>query len=340
VNNLRFFSLIALIFLSACSTNHSLKDYPKYTDQIKQSMEAESKNKSETDSGLDKEIPDLSKIPNYVAPGFSFQISHPSDSRLSGVFRSDFNGNLQLPYDVNINITDKSFAAVKEQVLKSYRKFFQKGVDGVNFTIAKKEYWVEVRGLVKKPGRYLVKQSDTLDLVVDAAGGVQGDVSVDYFTAGLKQQTYEYKVLLNKYFESNSAADKIRWLGGDSLFISKLDSLAGKTQEIPFVTIIGGVIKPGKVLYQKNASLYYFIEKSGGTISALGYTECFVFRNTKEGVKKIEFAFDQPETIPAIMPNDTIYMNTQVRKESDIWLERLGHIAGIFSSIALAIIAL
>lgn len=337
MNKLTLFYLFLSFLITGCSS-HSLGDYPKYTDQIKTEMSAPKS--EETESNLDKEIPDLSKIPDFVAAGFSFQLSHPSDGRLSGVFRSDFNGNLQLPYDVQVNISNKTFTEVKDQVLRSYRKFFQKGVEGVNFSIAKKEYWIEVRGLVKKPGRYLVKQSNTLDLVVDMAGGVQGDISIDYFTASFKQQNYEYKVLLNKYFESSSSADKIRWLGGDNLFISKLDSLAGKTQEIPFVTVIGGVGKPGKVLYQKNASLFYFIEKSGGTINGLGYQECFIFRNTKEGVKKIEFSFDQPETIPAIFPNDTIYMNTQVRKLSDIWLERLSHIAGILSTAALVIIAL
>lgn len=329
--------VLVLVFnLVGCSSN-TVDNYPRYTDQIVKSM-AQS---SQTDTGnYENEIPDMSSVPNYVAPGYSFQISHPSDSKLSGVYRSDFNGNLKLPYDVEINVSNKTFQEVKDTVFRSYNRFFQKGAEGLSFSVSKKEVWIEVRGLVKKPGRYLIKPTDSLDLVVDAAGGVQGDISVDYFNANLKQQNYEYKVLLNKYFESSNSGDKIRWLGGDSIFISKLDTLQGKSQEIPFVSVIGGVNKPGKVLYQKDASLFYFIEKSGGTIQGLGYDDCYIFRNTKEGVKKINFSFNRPETIPAIMPNDTIFMNTQVRTMTDIILERISHITSIISTAALLIIAL
>ena len=325
-------------FLVGCSSQSTIKDYPLYSQHVAKMMEhQEASNPSNI---LNNDVPDLSKLPVHMAPGHVFTMSHSSDSKLSGKFRADFNGVLQLPYNVNVDVTGKTFAEVKETVLNSYRKFFQKGVDAVNFNLTSKDYWVEVRGLVKKPGRYLVRASDTLDLVVDAAGGVQGDISVDYFTASLKQSTYEYQVLLNRYFESNESVDKIRWLGGDTVFISKLDSLAGVSKEIPFVTLIGGVSKPGKVLHQKDASLYYYIEKSGGLLQGLGYEECYVFRNTKDGVKRINFSFDKPETIPVIYPNDTIYMNSKVVTEGDTWLNRFAQFAGIISTAALLIIAL
>lgn len=332
-----FFLLSAVVFLSGCSSN-SISDYPRYTQHVAKVMENQEANNPA--SALNSEVPDMSKIPQYMAPGHLFTMSHSSDSKLSGKFRADFNGILQLPYNVNVDVTNKTFAEVKETVLNAYRKFFQKGVESVNFTLTSKDYWVEVRGLVKKPGRYLVRPTDTLDLVVDGAGGVQGDISVDYFTASLKQSTFEYQVLLNRYFESSESVDKIRWLGGDSVFVAKLDSLAGASREIPFVTMLGGVQKPGKVLHQKDAGLYYYIEKSGGLVQGLGYNECYVFRNTKDGVKRINFSFDKPETIPVIFPNDTIYMNSKIETEGDTWLNRFGQIAGIISTAALLIIAL
>lgn len=333
------FLLATTSFLMAgCSSNSTIKDYPRYSQQVAKMMEHQ--DAANPANQISSEVPDLSKLPVHMAPGHLFTMSHSSDSKLSGKFRADFNGILQLPYNVNVDVTGKTFPEVKETVLNAYRRFFQKGVESVNFTLTSRDFWVEVRGLVKKPGRYLVRPSDSLDLVVDAAGGVQGDISVDYFTASLKQSTYEYQVLLNRYFESNETADKIRWLGGDSVFISKLDSLAGASREIPFVTMLGGVIKPGKVLHQKDASLYYYIEKSGGLVQGLGYEECYVFRNTKDGVKRINFSFDRPETVPVIYPNDTVYMNSQVETEGDTWLQRFSQVAGIISTAALLIIAL
>ena len=323
--------------LAGCSSN-SVSNYPRYSEYVAKQMGNLEANGPV--NSMNSEVPDLSKLPLYMAPGHVFTMNHSSDSKLSGKFRADFNGILQLPYNVNVDVTNKTFSEVKETVLNSYRKFFQKGVESVTFNLSSKDYWVEVRGLVKKPGRYLVRASDSLDLVVDAAGGVQGDISVDYFTASLKQSTYEYQVLLNRYFESNESVDKIRWLGGDSVFITKLDSLAGGSKDIPFITMIGGVIKPGKILHQRDASLYYYIEKSGGLVQSLGYNECYVFRNTKEGVKRINFSFDKPETVPVIFPNDTIYMNSKVETEGDTWLSRFSQAAGIISTAALLIIAL
>jgi protein involved in polysaccharide export with SLBB domain len=334
-----FFVLILLqsFFLSGCSSSKStLSEYPLYTDQVAQDMKQELGQETSEENAL----PDYSRIPDYVAPGFVYSMLHPSDNKLTGKFRSDFSGMLKLPYDVEINTSNKTFSELKELVLKSYQKFFQKGVADVTFELSKKEIWVEVRGLVKKPGRYLIRPSDSLDLVVDAAGGVQGDISVDYFSASIKQGKIDYKVFLNNYFNSTTSGEKIRWLGGDNIFISKVEGSAGGMKEFPFVTIIGGVTKPGKILYQKGASLYYFIEKAGGTIEGLGYKECYVFRNTKEGVKKIHFAFNDPETIPVIFPHDTIYMNTQVKTSGDVWLERLAYVSGILSTVALFIIAL
>lgn len=324
------------IFLVACS-NNTINDYPRYTQQV---LKMENQKTKHPVKSISNDVPVFNNVQNYMAPGHLFTMSHSSDALLSGRFRADFNGMLHLPYKVNVNVTNKTFDEVKEIVLNEYRSFFQKGVEGVNFNLASRNYWVEVRGLVKKPGRYLIRPTDTLDLVVDTAGGIQGDISTNYYSATMKQSSYEYKVLLNRYFESNDSVDKIKWLGGDNVFITKLDSLSGNNKDIPFVTIIGGVMKAGKVLYQKDASLFYYIEKSGGLIQGLGYDECYIFRNNKDGANRINFSFNRPETIPVLFPNDTVYMNSKVQADGDTWLQRFGQIAGIISTGALLIIAL
>lgn len=333
---LPFLLTLALVTLASCSSGE-ITNYPRLTDQIAKEMEKNSavKGKIKTD-----DVPNLSSLQKFMAPGHLFGIYHPSDSKLSGRYRADFNGRLRLPYNVVVDVKNKTFSDLRDEVLESYSKFFQRGVSKVNFELSRRDYYVEVRGLVKKPGRYLVSQSDSLDLVINEAGGVEGNIVEDYFSATLKQNQYSYQVLLNTYFENAQGAAPIHWTGGDSIFVSKLDSLAGKSGEVPFVTILGGVNKPGKILYQKDASLFYYIDKASGAIAGLGYKECYVFRNTEDGVKKINFNFDKPETIPVIFPNDTIYMNTQVQTAGDTWLSRITQIASIISTIALLIIAL
>lgn len=321
-----------------CATNkHQLTEYPRYSDQIAEEM---SGSENARKNLVKSEVPNFSTVPGYMAPGYLFHLSHASDAKLAGRYRADFSGILRLPYDVRVDVKGKTFSELRAEVLEAYKKFFQKGVETVNFSISSRDIWVEIRGLVKKPGRYLIRPTDSLDLVINNAEGVQGDINTDFFTASIKQHTFDYKVLLNNYYASGEKNKKIRWFGGDNIFVTKLDNAAAGGQEVPFVTIIGGVNKPGKILHQKDASLYFYIEKAGGVVQDLGYKEAYVFRNTPEGVKKIQFEFDKPETIPVIYANDTIYMNNQVQSAGDTWLMRLSQIAGIISTIALLIIAL
>ena len=330
-------SCVSTLLLGGCASNDTLKSYPRLSDQIASDLQQSRKSQLTDDS---YQVPDLTKRPHYIAPGNLFYVGHPSDEKLTGRYRVDFEGKLRLPYRVVVNVEGKSFSDVKEEILKAYSKFFQKGVESVKVSLLRRDYWLEVRGMVKKPGRYLVKENDSLDLVIDSAGGLQGDLATDYLSASIEQDKYSYKVLLNSYFEADSERAPMRWIGGDSIFVSKIDLASASADEVPFVTVLGGVPRPGKVLYQPKAGLYYFLDKSGGVIPGLGYDECYVFRNTKEGIKKIQFSFDEPKSIPVIFPGDTVYMNTDVRTDGDTWLDRISRVAAIVSTAALLIIAL
>ncbi|WP_372655372.1 SLBB domain-containing protein, partial [Halobacteriovorax sp.] len=259
---------LSIFMLSSCSTT---TDYARYTDSL---------------SGLEHKqdktlnvVPNLSRLKTDVAPGYRYSLYHPSDKKLQGRFRSDFRGILRLPYGVRVNTSGKKFSTVKKEVLSAYYKFFRKGVEGVTFKINSATRWIEVRGLVTNPGKYLIRHDTALDSVLAKAGGVKGDISTEYYQGVISQRNESYTVVLNDFFNNSKLSKKITWLGGDTIFVKKADSLSSGRAEVPFVTLLGGVGKPGKILYQKDASLYYFIEKAGGLTTGLGYDECFVFRN-------------------------------------------------------------
>lgn len=324
-----------LISLTSCSSN-SVDNYPRLTDVIRKSY---SKDKIDKIKNLNTKVPDLAYRYKYMAPGHRFKISHPSDSKLSGIFRVNRRGKLYLPYNVIINVNGKTFAELKREILNAYSSFFENSVGKVSVTLYSRQYYVDIRGLVNKPGTYLVDHSDTLDMVISQAGGLVGNIVQEYFTADIKQLDEKYQVLLNNYYDSSKKSDRIFWTGYDSIFISKLDALASRNSAAPFVTVLGGVSKPGKVLFEKNASLYYFINKSGGVVPGIDYNQCFVFRNTRDGLKKISFNFQEPESVPVIFPNDIIFFNTQVPTFTDRLLSRLSRVASLFSTIAIFIIA-
>ena len=328
-------SLLILLF-SGCSHNQE-NNYLKLNDAIRENYSTDNISKIKN---LNTKVPNLSRRYKYMAPGHRFKISHPSDSKLSGVFRVNRKGKLHLPYDVSLSVTGKTFTELKAEILKAYGRFFENRVGKVSVTLYSRQYYVELRGLVKNPGTYLVDYTDSLDMVISRAGGLVGNIVEEYFTANMKQMKSQYQVLLNNYYDSSKKSGRIYWTGYDSIFVSKLDALASKNSAVPFVTVLGGVSKPGKVLFERDASLYHFLNKSGGTIPGLDYEECYVFRATEEGVQKIAFRFNEPETIPVIFPIDIIYFNTQVETVTDKIINRLVQIGSLLSTIAILIIAL
>jgi hypothetical protein len=96
---------------------------------------------------------------------------------------------------------------------------------------------------------------------------------------------------------------------------------------------------PGKVLYQDNASLFYYLSKSGGVIPTLGYQEAYIIRTTGTGLQKIQFNITEVETIPTIKPHDVILLNAEKRTPTDKFFERLTQISAVLTTIAFFIIA-
>jgi len=326
-----------LLSLFGCgSSNKSDVAYQKY-NQLVRSEKLGSGTKSNL--AIPDDIPTFAQLKGLVAPGHLYTLYHPSDDKLRGKFRTGFDGVLRLPYKVTINATGMSFQKLKEAVSKRYQKFFQRGVKNVRFSLSRRDYWVEVRGLVKKSGRYLVKRNDSIDKVIDQAGGLKGDLSKDFFVAALRQQGKKYSISLNQYFQSNFFGKSPTWTGGDTLFITRMDEGAN-SGELPFVTVLGGVLQPGKTLFQSNASLFYYLSKTGGTISNIDYDESYVIRRGPNGLVKLHFDITKMESIPAIYPNDVIFLNAEKKTFWDKFWERTLQVASLISTIAVLIIAL
>ena len=326
--------VFALLFLVGCASKTDPSgSYETFNEQIAEYA------KKQTDTKL---ITNLDDLPSYkkqdgrMAPGFLFYLYHPSDDKLKGRFRADFSGNLRLPYNVTLNVSGLTFSELKEQVLKSYSKFFQRGVEDVDFKLLRMDYYVEVRGFVKKSGRYLVGRKEGVDKVIDKAGGLRGDLQKNFYKASITQQGDTYSISLNQYYQNSKYSSAFTWTGGDRIFVTELDE-SEMTGELPIVTILGGVKTPGKVLYKSNAHLFYYLGKSGGAIDNLDYDESYIIRTTKDGIYKIHFDLTEMDDLPAIAPNDIVLLQATKASFTDKLMERLVQFATILTSVAVLI---
>ena len=286
-----------------------------------------------------KNIPKFYNRKSLISPGYLFALSHPSDAKLKGKYRVNFNGMLKLPYNVRIKADGLTFSNLRKIVRKAYKRYFQDGANKVSLNLISRSYYVELRGLVKKPGRYLVERNKSIDRVIDLAGGLKGDLKKDFLTAVMNQRGRSSTISLNEYYENITFSKAFTWTGGDSIFISVMndDSI---DKSMPMISVVGGVTKPGKVLYKKNKDLFYYINKSGGVSGGVRLDQAFIIRRTRKGLRKIEFDVTDMTLLPAIRENDVILLSSNQETELDRILQRTSQIAGIFASIALFLIVL
>jgi protein involved in polysaccharide export with SLBB domain len=323
-------------FFTACSSLTSTSEYQTQNDLKSTNKKTQSKSEFITNY---KDIPSFKNLKYKIAPGFLFYINHPSDDKLKGKFRVDFEGILFLPYNVRINVLGKTFKQVKEEVLKAYSKFFQRGGENLDFKLLYRTYYVEVRGFVKKSGRYLVSRNEGIDKVIDKAGGLKGDLNKTFFKASLKQQNTSYSVNLNQYFQNNYYSNAFNWTGGDTIFVTTQDE-GELTKSLPIVRVLGGVNTPGNIIFEQNADLFYYLSKTGGVVANLSFDNSYLMRYENGELKNIRFDLSDEETIPAIKPNDTIILQADARTRTDRALDRTSQIATILTSLLLVLIAL
>ncbi|MBA2406077.1 MAG: hypothetical protein H0V66_14975, partial [Bdellovibrionales bacterium] len=229
--------LLGLMLITGCaSSNHGNNPpYEKVNDSTAKKIETS----TPSDLREIKDIPQFEESENLMAPGFQFALSHPTDTKLQGTFRSQLDGLLKLPYGVNVNITGLTFEELRKRVLEGYNSFFQRGAQNVSFNLVSRDYWIEVRGFVKKSGTYLVKRKESIDKVIDSAGGLKGNIKQDFFLVSIKQKNTSYSVSLNQYYENNVLGTSFTWTGGDVVFIN-LANEDDATQVAPTVEVIGG----------------------------------------------------------------------------------------------------
>ena len=105
-----------------------------------------------------------------LAPGYQIEIKCLEDQVVNGIFTIQADGVLKLPYEVKIDTSGLKLSSLKSELVNSYKKYLTN--PKIDVSIFKKEYYVDVRGLVQKPGQYLVKEDSSLDFLISQAGGL------------------------------------------------------------------------------------------------------------------------------------------------------------------------
>lgn len=276
--------------------------------------------------------------PDAIAPGFEVELKNSDDANINGEFRVERDGILKLPYQVQINAKGSTPVELSSQINREYAKFLR--APKIQVRVTKKEYWVDVKGLVKKPGVYLLSKEAGLDEAISQAGGLQESSQPNNAPhyARIDQNGTVQTVRLQDYYSGRP--DLVpHWQGGETIFFqSERGNTTGSGGQRNFVQLLGQVRSPGEYNYQDGAGIYDYLIEAGGPTDRADLNNLTLVRTGASGQQTTRFQLDDQTTVPALQSGDTVIINA----DNPSSLEKDTRIVGGFASVlsALGAIAL
>jgi protein involved in polysaccharide export with SLBB domain len=272
---------------------------------------------------------------NAVAPGFVFRLNNLEDKSLNGNFRVAFDGKLVLPYNVTIATHGLSIAELQKKVAAAYRPYFKSG-SRVRLDLVERAYWIDIRGLATKPGRYLVKQDTTLDEVVAKGGGFPKE-SPAKFVRISSAQGANMTIDLDRYYRTGDPAKLPPWMGGELVFFQSEEGRdeIGGTEPRNSVRMLGEVRRPGDVSFRSGADFLYYLNEAGGPTNSVNPEKIQIYRKGKN----IEFSMDKAVGFPPLERGDTVVLFPNRPSPFERFIQSGVGIASIISAIALVVLS-
>ena len=292
---------------------------------------------------------DAPERPNTLAPGFLIRLGHQEDRDINGTYRINFDGKIDLPYNVSFRAQGLTLEEFRQKVTESYKPFFKSGVR-ITVDLVEKTYFVEMRGLISKPGKYKVRADSSLDEVIALGGGLPamnngyGGNNVDNQPHFIKISRGETTRLVNleEYYKSGSLKEKTSCHGGEVLFFQKesavadLNSLDVGTQ----VQVLGELKRPGEFGHRPGADVYSYLADAGGPTRDTDFDKVQIYRGAPGKRVMMEFELEQPEKVPAVQPGDILVFHADKPTRFQKNVGTAANIATVLTAIALLIIAL
>ena len=271
-----------------------------------------------------------------IAPGFLISIRSQADSKLNGDYRVDFDGQLQVPYDKSIDTREMTLFNLKQKLAEVYRPYFKTPSD-IDVKIKERRYWIDVRGLVEKPGRYLVEQGASLDQLLGMSGGGSKETPPLYVRIQKGPSIFVFD--LNHYYSQGDDKPKIQgWYGGEIVFFQKeMGGLTGdRTSASPYrlpVYMLGEVRRPGEYTLNPGSDFLDSLVLAGGFTEKADLDNIEIVRRTAGRKRIYNFSWDELQHAPTPFQGDVIYVHADNITKTERRVSLAATIIAAFASV-------
>ena len=334
------FLLFALV---ACSSQGKWRDLPLNGDGIaSRTLEQESTTVSSLPSSGTAAVEApllLQKRELLVAPGFEIELKSSDDPSINGKFKVDENGKIRLPYAISLQVAGLTEQQLKETIAGAYAQFFR-SPSRIQVSISEARVYVDIGGLVQRPGRYLVKPKASLDELIGIAGGLltNGDRALMARYARVDQSGQSRFLRLSDYYAGNTEFQG-GWYGGERVFLqSEGGAGAGSVEEsvgnTAVVQILGSVKNPGEYKFDHRSDFFVYLSKAGGPTAEADLENIEVIRSIQGRRKAKSFSLRKVEQVPEVQVGDIVIVHANSPNYA------LGNSVGLIGAISAVIVAI
>ena len=268
-----------------------------------------------------------------IRPGYTLSIRHSIDKKLSGNFKVNWDGTIILPYNKTIQTEDKSVALFTEELKQVYAGLFNTN-SSFQVTIAQRNFALEIRGLVKKPGSLLVKTNTTLEEILSRSEIDQEQADYVRIELGGKSQWIDLK----QYNSGLWPTDKMpKWAGGETIWFVRGDSNFAKGSAD--VRLMGEVNQPGTFSFQSGKNVLDYITLAGGLKTSANVEKIYIYRPVDNKQVVEHFSLLDPQDF-SLAPGDTLLVTSERAESVERKFQMGANLAAILSAIGIILIAL
>lgn len=212
-------------------------------------------------------------------PGNLLSISLFGNKIISKDYRIDSKGFIHFPDAGAIDTNNQTLSSLRELTIKQLSQTY-KNASTLSITLKSQDIYVNVLGLVKNPGLYLVPPESSIQYAIQRAGGLGDGAQMNKIQLRHAGSTTE--IDYRKYLDTGDEKLLPRLSSMDTVFVPSSQLISNiylnqpqskneknntwlDTPPNQSVRIIGGVTKPGRYVWSSEITLLDLIAEAGGT---------------------------------------------------------------------------
>lgn len=300
---------------------------------------------SSVDAPVESKTPPISDYqwaesdPAAIAPGFLVHISS-LDPKLNGVFPVDIDGILRLPHERSLSTIGLDLRSLEKAIRDTYRDYF-KSPNEIKVTIAKKEYLIDVQGLVLKPGHLMVRENTGLDEIIALAGGLQdrNPSEKPRYVTIRGHQNFGMLRLADYHAGAHPVAP--HWHGGEHVFFQTGPPVIAEAlrSDPSLVRVVGQVKNPAEYPATPGATFFTYLLQAGGPSDRADLANITLIRAEENKTIACTFSSQTFREIPPIKPGDTLIVNADVATPIEKRSRIFASLASVLTSLGMIALA-